>query len=216
MIKNFNLFKESVDSEFKIHKICKEYNIKNYTINDDLSIDVDGKVDISNKDLKYLPLKFGRVSGSFYCDNNKLTSLEFCPYWVGGHFHCNDNKLTSLEFCPKFVNNRTFFCYNNRLITLKHLPDNLEYIYFNNNKIWSFKGIPDSFRGELKCRLNPIEHIWNLFESSKDIEFLNDCDVIREPQNHRRKPIIVLERLNFFLETIGKPPVEKVDGYINI
>jgi hypothetical protein len=66
MIKNWKLFKESVDSEFKIHKICKEYKIKNYTINDDLSIDVDGDVDLSNKSLIKIPIKFRKVSGNFH------------------------------------------------------------------------------------------------------------------------------------------------------
>jgi hypothetical protein len=47
------------------------------------------------------------------------------------------------------------------------------------NKIWSFGGIPDSFRGELYCFGNPIWNIWNLFESPKDIEFFNDCHIVR-------------------------------------
>jgi hypothetical protein len=82
------------------------------------------------------------------------------------------------------------------------------------DKIWNFRYIPNSFSGYLFCKGNPIQNIWELFESSKDIEFFNDCDIIRYPS--RKTPIIVLERLNFFLETIGKEPVEKVKGYINI
>jgi len=35
----------------EIHKICKEYGIENYTINNDGSIDVDGYVDLSNMEL---------------------------------------------------------------------------------------------------------------------------------------------------------------------
>ena len=33
-----------------IHEICKEYNIKKYSINPDGSIDVDESVSLSNKD----------------------------------------------------------------------------------------------------------------------------------------------------------------------
>jgi hypothetical protein len=51
MIKNWKLFKKSVDNNSEIHKICKKYGIKNYTINDDLSIDVDGHVDLSSTNL---------------------------------------------------------------------------------------------------------------------------------------------------------------------
>jgi arginine decarboxylase-like protein len=96
MIKNWKLFKESVDSEFKIHKLCKEYNIKNYTINDDFSIDVDGDVNISYRKLDKIPLRFRDVSGNFLCSDNNLTSLLGCPEWVGGNFHCYENNLTSL------------------------------------------------------------------------------------------------------------------------
>jgi hypothetical protein len=231
MIKNWNLFSESVDEKSKIVELCKKYKIENYTINDDLSIDVDGDVDLSyllpvdRGGLTKIPLKFNRVSGYFLCNNNKLKSLFGCPEWVGDDFSCSSNQLTSLEFCPSYVsgdfdcynNNLTSLCYSNNLTTLEYLPKwiggNIDCRY---NKIWSFGGIPDSFRGYIICKGDPIEHIWKLFESSGDIEFLNDCDALREPETPDGLPIVVLERLNFFLETIGKPPVEKVDGYINI
>jgi hypothetical protein len=215
MIKNFNLFKESIDEESKIRKICKEYNIKNYTINDDLSIDVDDSVGFFGKGLVKVPLKFNRVSGNFNCSSNDLISLFGCPQWVGGNFACSDNGLTSLKFFPKFIGG-DLFIYDNYITSLKGIPKNINYIDCDNNKIWSFIGIPDNFRGELLCQSNPIFNIWNLFESIKDIEFLNDCDALREPETPDGLPIVILERLNFFLETIGKPTVEKVDGYINI
>jgi hypothetical protein len=195
MIKNWKLFKESVDEESKIHQICKIYNIENYTINDDLSIDVDGDVNLYNKNLIEIPLKFNRVDGWFSCGLNRLISLDNIPEYVSGNFYCSTNNLTSLENLPKYIGG---------------------YINFVDNKIWSFKGIPDSFRGEIYCKRNPISEIWNLFKSIKDIEFFNDCHIVREPETLDGKPIVILERLNFFLETIGKPTVEGVDGYINI
>jgi hypothetical protein len=195
MIKNWKLFKESVDNISEIHNICKKYKIKNYTINDDLSIDVNGCVIISLNKLVDIPIKFNQVNGNFSCSYNKLTSLEGCPIYVNRHFYCIDNELTSLEGLSKYIGYK---------------------IYCRDNKIWSFKGIPDNFRGDLICSGNPIYSIWKLFESSKDIEFLNECDALREPETPGSLPIVVLERLNFFLETIGKDPVEKVDGYINI
>jgi hypothetical protein len=71
--------------------------IKNYTINDDLTVDVDGRVDISNKNLKYIPVKFSIVKGDFNLLNNKLTTLIGTPKEVGGFFLCYSNPLTSLE-----------------------------------------------------------------------------------------------------------------------
>ena len=96
-----------------IKKICKRYNITNYTINGDGSIDVFGDVDLSFKNLIEFPLTFNKVTGYFYCNNNKLTSLKGCPRWVGGFF-CSNNNLTSLEFSPDYVD-ELFYCIHNDL-----------------------------------------------------------------------------------------------------
>ena len=64
-----NFIKESKED---IDSICKNFGIKNYTINEDSTIDVDGNVYLRNKGLTKLPLKFGKVSGNFDCYNNQL------------------------------------------------------------------------------------------------------------------------------------------------
>ena len=81
-----------------IDEICIEYNITNYTINDDGSIDVNGDVDLYNCNLTELPLVFNKVSGWFDCGKNRLTSLEFCPDYVGNWFSCESNQLTN-NYC---------------------------------------------------------------------------------------------------------------------
>jgi hypothetical protein len=69
-------------------EFCKKY-IKNHTINSDNTVDVNGNVDLYNRlgDMKKLPVKFGKVSGSFSCGGNKLTTLEGCPKYIGGNFY---------------------------------------------------------------------------------------------------------------------------------
>ena len=86
-----------------IHDICKRYNITNYTINGEGSIDVVGDVDLYDKGLTALPLTFNKVTGWFDCSNNQLTTLKGCPRWVGRYFDCNINQLTSLEFSPDYI-----------------------------------------------------------------------------------------------------------------
>ena len=83
-------------SEEEIHLICGKYNIQNYSINSDGSIDVDGDVRLHNKKLTKIPLKFNKVSGSFDCSWNNLISLENSPIEVGGDFICDFNRLKSL------------------------------------------------------------------------------------------------------------------------
>ena len=86
-----------------ISLICEKYNITNYTINDDGSIDVNGNVDLYYMELTELPLIFNKVTGWFDCGRNNLTSLKGSPVWVGGNFNCNYNRLPSLEFSPDYV-----------------------------------------------------------------------------------------------------------------
>ena len=91
-----------------------------YTINNDGSIDVDGIVDLSQMNLTKISFKFRNVSGSFYCYNNQLTSLEGSPNTVGGNFHCYNNQLTSLEGAPNSVGGN-FICYDNPNLSYSEL-----------------------------------------------------------------------------------------------
>lgn len=118
----------------KIHSNCKKYEIEDYTINDDMSIDVDGDVNLSQQDLTELPLNFNEVSGDFSCAMNQLTSLVGCPVKVGGTFQCNYNVLTSLVFCPKRVAG-VFDCSHNKLNSFEGCQFDFLAINFECNNI---------------------------------------------------------------------------------
>ncbi len=88
-------------TEQEIHSICKKYEIKNYTINLDGSIDVVDSVYLNDRNLTEIPLQFNYVWGSFHCHNNKLTSLKGSPKrLLGQYFQCHHNQLTDLEYFP--------------------------------------------------------------------------------------------------------------------
>jgi len=142
----------------EIHRICEEYSIEKYTINDDGSIDVDGNVNLFDKRLTKLPLKFNNVSGDFICSVNNLTTLEGCPQSVGGHFSCHYNKLTTLLGSPKSVGG-DFHCGYNNLTTLEGSPKSIGggfYCYDNN--LTTLEGSPKSVGGHFRCIDNPIYH----------------------------------------------------------
>lgn len=126
----------AVDLRTKIEVWLKEHDIENYIINDDLTIDINGSVDLRSRKEERLPeyIQFGKVTGNFYifycpeleslegCPKevdwdfycykcSKLESLEGAPEKVGGDFWCNDcANLKSLEGCPKKVG-KGFWCY---------------------------------------------------------------------------------------------------------
>ena len=100
-MKFLKLFKQR--AELGVAEICKKYYIGNWSINKDGLVDVDGNIDLSNKSLTKLPLRFGRVFGNFFCSNNKLTTLEGAPKLVQLDFKCVNNNLTTLKGAPKNV-----------------------------------------------------------------------------------------------------------------
>jgi hypothetical protein len=149
-LKKFNESVEDIDS------ICKKYGIQNYTINGDGTVDVDGDVDLYNRGLTKLPLKFGKVSGNFYCQNNKLATLEGCPGKVGGNFWCQDNKLTTLEGCPGKVGGN-FNCHNNKLTTLEGCPGEVGGNFWcQDNKLTTLEGCPKEVVDSFWCYNNKL------------------------------------------------------------
>ena len=134
----------------EVIKACNTYDIRYYTINDDLSIDVDGDVYLTSINLEYLPLRFSYVSGAFLCFDNELKTLEGCPQTVGRSFSCSNNFLVSLKGCPQTVRG-SFNCSYNKITDLEHFPEDSHTIYIENNPIYNlintfiFKPKTDSF-----------------------------------------------------------------------
>ena len=170
----------------KIKGICEKYNVRNYTINQDETVDVDGDVYLSFKKLSKLPLNFGKVSGSFNCYDNDLGTLKGCPKEVGHNFNCHNTKLTSLEYGPVIVGH-DFSCTCNNLTTLLNGPKivRIGYYYFTRNNVKDMNGFPEIYTEGLGIFYtdNPIAEILDLvgYESRiKFIKYLNEYDVIRD------------------------------------
>jgi hypothetical protein len=154
-LKLFESFKD-------IDSICKKYNIINYTINEDGTIDVNGDVNLSYKGLTELPLEFRNVTGNFSCHSNLLTSLEGCPKSVGGDFYCYSNELTSLKGSPRSVGGG-FHCYHNLLKNLKGCPQTVGSNFIcRDNKLFSLDGIDRiSVGGDFFISNNPCTFIYS-------------------------------------------------------
>jgi hypothetical protein len=161
-----------------IHGVCSKFEITNYTINDDFTVDVSGDVDLMDyyPKLTKIPLKFNNVDGYFDCSLNNLTTLEGSPKEVSFDFDCSHNQLITLEGGPEFVhidfcchNNKLtslkggpefvgggFDCSSNQLTTLKGAPN--EVMYFNclSNKLTTLKGGPKKVTGFFNCGSNKL------------------------------------------------------------
>ena len=91
--------------------------VRNYSIQPNGVVDVNGDVDLYNKLLTSFPVQFGSVGGNFYCANNKLTSLAGAPSSVGGDFYCSGNMLTSLHNIHKIIKSigEEFLCDDHKI-----------------------------------------------------------------------------------------------------
>ena len=184
-----------------IHEICKKYDITNYIINDDMSIDVHGIVVLFGEIIE-LPLNFNKVTGTFICEKNRLISLKGAPNYVGGNFICDHNFLTSLKYGPEYVKFE-YVCNSNNITSLKHIGHVGNEIFCVDNKIKTFEKLNTD---KAVFFDNPINELWNLFRNKSHIDYFNELDIIQENGN-----VVILDRLNYFLQDIDKKEVEKED-----
>ena len=114
----------------------EDYGITKYKFNSDGTLDVFESVNLSYKNLKELPFKFGKVDGYFDCWENNLTSLKGSPKIVKGNFYCDNNNLTSFKYTPEEVNG-DFYCNGVNLKSIEGLNLNgisgTIYVYHNPN-----------------------------------------------------------------------------------
>jgi len=198
----------------EVIQVCEKYEIENYTINDDLSIDVDDNVHLGFKMLEYLPLKFNYVSGSFNCFYNKLTSLEGCPQKVGGSFGCFYNNLESLEGCPQTVGG-DFSCSDNELVSLKGGPHtvggNFNCVY---NKLTDLEHFPE-VNGIISIKKNTVYLLVHTFIENANsflIEDFIDYEIVRNGDT------VMLDRLQTFIRDndLEMPDLEEIKEHYKI
>ena len=104
----------------EIEKILKLYSIYNYTINNDLSVDVDENVSLGFNNFKLSPIIFRKITRNFFCWNcSNLISLKGFPKEVGEYFACwNCSNLFSLQYAPlkcKIVDFKDHFLKGNNI-----------------------------------------------------------------------------------------------------
>ncbi len=155
-IKSYKIF-ESNDTA--LNEQLNEYDIKDFIINENGSIDVNQNVYLNYKFLNKIPFKFNKISGRFNIADNKITSLENCPKYISEYFTCTDNLIKTLEGGPEYVGTN-YYCNNNKLITLKGCTEEI-YGVFNcdNNDLISLEFCPMDVGIDFHCSNNKLEYL---------------------------------------------------------
>jgi hypothetical protein len=159
------------ESNTEIDTICKKYNIENYTINSDNSVNVNDNVYLYNKRLESIPLNFNIVNGYFDCGRNYLISLKGCPVRVGSRFSCYRNKLTSLQYSPQYMENGDFSCRSNKIESLQYCTELIRGGFScTYNKLTSLEYHPTVY-GKFWCRNNQINTFEDFYYYKEDVYF---------------------------------------------
>jgi hypothetical protein len=81
-----------------------------WSVNSEGLVDIKGSFYCYRQRLEdFLGIRFGKVSGGFYCWGNQLRTLEGSPREVGEDFNCANNLLISLEGAPEVIKHEFWF-----------------------------------------------------------------------------------------------------------
>ena len=137
-------------------------------------VDVKGGFNCCHQGLTdFKGVKFGHVSGNFWCFRNKLRSLEGAPQSVGGDFNCGYNGLKSIKGLPDgFSVDGDFSCSRNELKSLEGLPDGFKVgwnFICSRNELKSLEGLPDGFKVgmDFRCFDNELKSLEGLPDGFK-------------------------------------------------
>lgn len=191
-LNTYRLFESVSDQFFKTKDEIENWlfsqRIKDYIINDDMTVDVNDNTYISGKSVYHIPIQFGYINGDFAIRETYIKSLKGCPHTVKGDFFCNNNELENLDFLPKNIS-RDIFCQSNKLKSLKGCPSKINgHFYCDMNNLESYNGCPIDVEGEFVFFHNPLDALFYpiiqyktgrvVDKSLEFIKYLNEYDVI--------------------------------------
>lgn len=204
----------------EVENRCLFYDIQNYSINDDLTIDIHGDFDLSDTGVvDVFFVKFNKVEGSFNVSGNYLKTLEgWFPKEVSGFIEISKNNLTDLKGSPK-ISNGSFYCQDNDLKTLKGCPEEIRGTFdVSYNELESFEHCAKLVTGYFLAESNHIKNLKHLpSEISRldlgfnRIENLEGCPDVSRKINIKNCRLTSLKGLK---STSGELWVEAKNNYI--
>lgn len=188
-----------------IEEICKLHNIRNYTINDDKSIDVTGNISFFSNGITELPLNFNKVDGDFDLSFNNLTTLKGIPKEVNSLYLVH-NELTRLDYVPEIVKTHLDLSFN-KLTDMKDLNriKSIGTLNLGANKITNLYDIPN-VEHKFNCSETPVGQLYK-FSDIYDIKTFNMLKIIKGNE-------VNLQRLKYFyslMEQSFNVEIDKLD-----
>jgi hypothetical protein len=175
----------------KIDQFCRQYGIKNYIINSDCSINVNGTVNLAYKryfrakndivaePIRFIPIMFNIIYGDFDISGNDLQSLANGPRIVTGKVNCSRNRIKKIERLERVG---YLDISDNGLTTLVGCPIISDKLDARNNRLTNFIGCPPNI--EVDAGDNTIRSLKGL-STNKNVNVSKFYlpDVIRSHRN---------------------------------
>ena len=149
-LRDYKLFERRGGLTDEQRKFLDKNTSGRWSVNNEGLVDIKGDFWCEEQGLEdFLGIRFGKVSGRFWCHNNQLRTLDGAPREVGRNFRCHGNQLRTLEGSPRKVGG-FFYCYGNPFISLEGAPEVIKDNFLFKNTV---------FRYNLQSFLNKIDHI---------------------------------------------------------
>jgi len=179
-LQSFSIFESASGLTPEQEEFLNEHTKGSWMLNSEGLVDIEGSFNCSSRELGDLKgIRFGRVSGSFRCARNKMTTLEGSPSSVGRSFDCSTNQMKDLVGGPKEVGG-SYYCSHCGLETLDGAPVVVPGDFdCSNNYLSDLVGGPKTVGRDYNCYSNELqtlegapEKVGNLFDSPE--LFLDD------------------------------------------
>lgn len=205
--------------------ICKENQLESLEFS---PREVKGYFDCSDNSIKSL-VGGPNTDNAYNCQYNMLSTLEGVPRVVNT-LYCGNNHLTTLKGCPEVIYQTLHCGWNRELKTLDGITKKLVTLKCDNCiELYKIDGLEEA--ENFNFTQTPFDIIWNLIgksivEKPNLFSLFKEYEIIRDPgydgevsmveclyKNGQMvpQPIIILDRLNAFLEECGLETIEESD-----
>lgn len=192
-----------------IKEVLDQYNVVDYTINNDGSVNLTKDITFFKKNLDKIPFKISIAPRVLDFSFNNITSLEGSPKECNVVFYAMNN-ISDLTGVP--VVSKLLSLSNNKLEKL-NFPKGFktDELLLNHNNIYELTGIPSDFSGKIFLNQNPIATCFKT-NDGKDVHVFNSLKIIKDKK-------VNLKRLKYFNDIIknDKPiDLDEIKKYYEI
>lgn len=168
--------KEEIESWLK----SKGVSWQNIIIHSDLTVDIEGTLNLNNAQLEEIPIRFGIIKGDLIISNNKLTRLPDVKE-VMLSLNAEINHITDIENLP--IIGADLNLSHNLLKSLKGLPKKIAgSLDLKNNKLVSLEYCSEIIERSFNCSVNPLKSL-KFLPKEIGYDFVCwqvDCNVLKE------------------------------------